>query len=189
MASPVAAHDLRGRLRAATSDVHARLERRVALLDPGLDLARYRAVLAAFLGFHAPLEPRLAAAPLPPLPRAARLEADLAFLGATAGELTRVPRCATLPRFDGPALGGCLYVIEGAALGGRVVSRALEARLGLGPAGGASFFRGEPCEAERFPAVLAWLAALGADADAIVAGARATFVAFDGWLSRELPRG
>jgi heme oxygenase len=43
---------------------------------------------------------------------------------------------------DSGALIGTLYVIEGATLGGKVISRHLKDSLGLGPTSGAHFFNG-----------------------------------------------
>ena len=67
------------------------------------------------------------------------LEQDLRVLGVPRPvvELGRAPR----PRTDPAFAVGCLYVLEGATLGGQIISRHL-ATLGIGPANGALFFHG-----------------------------------------------
>ena len=68
---------------------------------------------------------------------------DLKALGATPDFLARAPLCRELPDVASSArLFGCLYVIEGATLGGQVITRHLHTHLGLTPACGASFFSG-----------------------------------------------
>ena len=91
---------------------------------------------------------RLAAAG-PPLgfPLRARselIESDLLALGLSRRELAELPRCADLPRLSCPEdLAGCLYVLEGACLGGQVIAPVLHRRLGVAKGSGASFFVGD----------------------------------------------
>jgi hypothetical protein len=77
---------------------------------------------------------------------------------------------------------GCLYVLEGSALGGRVISKRVKQTLGLGPATGGAYFHGLGRQTARhwsdFLTALNTIpanSAMGADAEA---GAIATFVAF-----------
>jgi heme oxygenase (biliverdin-IX-beta and delta-forming) len=77
---------------------------------------------------------------------------------------------------------GCLYVLEGSALGGRVISKRVKQTLGLGPATGGAYFHGLGRQtaghwADFLTALNAIPAnsAMGADAEA---GAIATFLAF-----------
>ncbi len=185
---------IRPRLRRETADLHEALERRLDLLGPGLSRARYRRVLEVLHGFHGPLEAGLRElVPLaPPLGFAlpawtARLARDLEALGMAPPQIARLPRCAQLPRLHRMEdLAGCLYVLEGAALGGHVVGREVERRLGLRRSSGAAFFAGEGEPAPRWRRVVAWLervAGAGADADAIVAAARETFAALGRWVA------
>jgi heme oxygenase (biliverdin-IX-beta and delta-forming) len=78
---------------------------------------------------------------------------------------------------------GCLYVLEGSALGGRVISTRVKQTLGLGPATGGAYFHGLGRQtASHWSDFLTALntipanSAMGADADA---GAIATFLPLD----------
>jgi heme oxygenase (biliverdin-IX-beta and delta-forming) len=186
---------VRERLRQDTSRPHRDLERRLDLTGPTLSVARYRWVLQAFYGFYEPLESRLRAAATlaalagPPFELRARAEwlaRDLAALGMTSADIARLPRCSQLPEIGrGAQLGGCLYVLEGASLGGQVIARAID-RLET-PLGCARFFIGDGAQtAPRWRSVLAWLEQLGgrdaSSADEMVEAARATFEGLTRWL-------
>ena len=138
------------RLRAETSWNHSAIESQMPVLDPDLSLAIYCQLLNRFWGYYAPLEDLLrieidiywpgkeyisserAKAPL--------LEKDLRVFGQSAELLER---CTSLPELKTHAqVLGCLYVIEGATLGGQIISKHLLANLGLGPETGAAFFNG-----------------------------------------------
>ena len=189
---------LRGQLKRETADLHDRLEGLLGLLDPGLSLQRYRQVLEIFYGFYAPIESglaRLAAAgPSRCLSLRARselLEGDLVALGRSRREVIELPRCRRLPPLaKQEELAGCLYVLEGASLGGRVIARALDRGLGIAKDSGASFFAGDAqATSARWREVLAWLDGLvqeGARRDEVVAAARATFLAFAQWAEGQL---
>lgn len=136
-------------LRRATRTAHDRLEARLPIGRSDPSMASYRAIVAAFHGFYEPLETRLGnvaplLAPLPWEPRRKMhlLRADLLALGATAEGVDGLPRCERLPTVsDAPDALGCLYVVEGATLGGRVISRRLQP-LGISPESGGRFFHG-----------------------------------------------
>lgn len=179
-------------LRSATRDQHARIESELDLLSDNLSRERYRAVLGAFLGFYAPLEERLTArdfalassVPFPLCERAPALRADLIALGAAPHELGAIPRCPYVPAIETvPQLAGCLYVIEGASLGGQIVARAVSRRFGYRRDNGAGFFA-SASPRTRWPRVLAWLETVAArepDREATVAAARAAFDALSRW--------
>ena len=83
---------------------------------------------------------------------------------------------------------GCLYVLEGAALGGQVLARSLGSRWQLTPSTGVAFFYGDGPVAtkRRWALVLDWLeraGRAGTDARAAVAGASATFLALGRWAA------
>jgi heme oxygenase len=181
---------LRDRTRAA----HDRAEEALPLLDPALDEARYRAILAGFWGFHAALEPRLAAVAelrewgLDPAERRKlpRLEHDLRTLGA---DPARLAVADAVPEVEGVAAAlGCMYVLEGATLGGRVISRHL-AELGIGPDTGGAFFAGYGDETGEM--WKSFSAAIGAYAEAhpestarMAEAADETFTLLERWLAR-----
>jgi heme oxygenase len=122
------------------------------LLGPALSLERYRQVLAAFYGLYAPLEVRLASLKTitPPLcvsllARTRLLDQDLQALGLSSHGVQLLPLCKDLPVLvQAEHLAGCLYVVEGASLGGQVISRAVERRPGTRGDNGASYGSGSP---------------------------------------------
>jgi heme oxygenase (biliverdin-IX-beta and delta-forming) len=167
-------------LRAATRDHHARIDRLVDLRRMR-DRRHYADVLQVFDAFLAAWEPALAAA----LParwhdwlrarsRRRFLAQDLRALGI--GPATFAASVPPLP--TEAAAWGSLYVLEGSALGGQVITRSL-AEAGLHPHNGTAYFHGwgeaTPAMWREFRAVLeAQLAGAGAVDDACEA-ARRTF--------------
>jgi heme oxygenase len=191
---------LHGRLRDETARLHHQLDTQLALVDPHLSIDRYREVLQSFLGFYAPVEASLARlarateAPLafPLRARAELIERDLLALGASPQQVAALPHCADLPcLLSVEDMAGCLYVLEGACLGGQVIAPALERRLGLEKESGASFFIGDgEATSIRWRRVLVWLESLpstGARSEDIVASACATFSALTEWVTRGRP--
>ena len=130
----------RAQLRAATDTAHRRLHVHpsfAALVSGQIDRPTYRALLARLLGFHEPLEKCLFATPwltmfdlnMGERRRVNSLFEDLADLQMTAEHIRILPRipAALLPILDTPGkFLGCLYVREGATLGGRVLSQKLD---------------------------------------------------------------
>jgi heme oxygenase len=138
-------------LRAQSKARHASIERALLpLLSPALTLDGYRTILAALLGFYEPLEAVLIrAAGLPcdvdlrGREKAPRLRCDMRALGASEAELVALPRCSALPRIDGARKAvGCMYVLEGATLGGRIIARKVQQHLSIDAAHGGGFFHG-----------------------------------------------
>jgi heme oxygenase len=183
-------------LKSATSTRHAALERRLPLLDDKLSHATYRHFVQRLFGFYDPLETRLLALPwwdsvgIDYLQRqkTPRLRHDLQTLGDTEAGIAALPRCEDLPPLMNPAqLWGCLYVIEGATLGGQVIIKHLNANLGLTAAAGASFFDGYGAQTgSRWKAFCAAVPAEGIDsqggAQAMLRSANRTFDVFSEWL-------
>ncbi|WP_232630995.1 biliverdin-producing heme oxygenase [Methylobacterium sp. Leaf118] len=119
---------LHTRLRAATAEAHAALERDLDWQERVATLPAYAGLLARLRGFHAAYEPAIAlgladAAFFEPRRRLAALDADLVALGLDAD------RCGALPAPPAPALAGegaalgALYVLEGSTLGGLLIGR------------------------------------------------------------------
>ena len=186
--------DLHFDLRHATEPDHRRLEIALDLLTPELSRERYGRVLAAFHGFYAPIEAQFRQLkPVGPpcgfaLPDRTRLlELDLTALC--------VPRpsahCGELPAVTSAAeLAGCLYVLEGAALGGQMLARHLASLWRLTPSTGTAFFFGDGPHVtkRRWALVLDWLERIGqagGGTEAVVATARATFVALERWTTAQ----
>ncbi len=190
-------YSLREELKCETATLHLHVESQLGLLESSLSLNRYRQVLEAFYGFYAPVEIglRRLVATGPPLGlplrlRAGLIESDLLALGLSRRDLTALPWCDELPPLScREHLAGCLYVLEGACLGGQVIAKAAQRQLGLANGSGASFFVGDAHgTAARWRLVLGWLESLvrvGARSEQIVASARATFLALARWLDRQ----
>ena len=138
-------------LRLTTRAEHERIEH-VLRLDEPMPLERYGAILCGFDAFLRIWEPRIHAAlpeRLQPWFRARRrggfASADVEWLRAVAGVepvAMASPLAATLPLADPAEAMGSLYVIEGSALGGRVIAPQLKRTLGLDQGRGASYFNG-----------------------------------------------
>ena len=144
-----AAPALSGELRTQTDRLHAQIEDLLGLPSSVRTRDDYLAWLGHFLGFYEPLECSLARfleweafGFAPSQIRASCLASDLAALGADPRRPCRVSRdlLPALPTFA-HAL-GAFYVLEGASLGGRVILRDLEARMGAAIAGATQFFGG-----------------------------------------------
>ncbi len=188
------------RLRAETRSDHDAIEAnprmsRLTALDLGL--CDYAAILSRMAGFHAPVERGLRrwAARFPAaldlearLVKSDLLRQDLRDIGFAAeeGETEADGRFGAFPTIE--AAWGCLYVVEGATLGGQIIARNLHAALGVTSDRGAAFHMpyGAATGArwQGFKAILTDEVGRGAlDPDAIVAGAREAFAALDGWMS------
>jgi len=182
-------------LRQHTRIEHARLEDRLDIFTRLQGRDEYRALLIRMYGLYGPLEARLLevghrhALPLDVAARrkAPLLERDLAVLGLDSMARAAIPRCAALPALDSAVTAlGCLYVLEGATLGGQLIARHLERHLGIGTDTGAAFFTayGERVGAmwRAVGAALAAYTCAPGEEEAMVGAARATFEAFEGWL-------
>jgi heme oxygenase (biliverdin-IX-beta and delta-forming) len=188
---------LHQQLKRETAGLHKRLDAQLGLFEPEFSMHRYVRVLQIFYGFYVPVEARLlrltAVGPPFGFPLRARselIESDLLALGSSRRELAELRRCTDLPRLSCPEdMAGCLYVLEGACLGGQVIAPALRQRLAVDKDSGASFFVGDAeATSARWIVVLTWLDALvraGARSEEIAASACATFLALARWVEEE----
>jgi heme oxygenase len=138
-------------LRDKTRTEHTRIESVLRLAHP-MSAARYASVMTGFHEFLRRWEPRLAAA----LPAHLRdWSAKRKRCGFAADDLRHLdaphtPHLAhaaeravhSIPMADVAGALGSMYVIEGSALGGQVITPMLRQHLGLTPARGASYFHG-----------------------------------------------
>lgn len=183
------------RLKAETRADHDAIEAALNLAGGSLTRDRYRRVLRRFHGFYRPLEAGIwalggwTARGLDPPERAKTplLEADLRALGE--GDPGRLPVCTDLPPHGTAAQAfGCLYVLEGATLGGQVISRHVREALGVTPEAGGRFFHGYGDRTgamwQAFRAALVAFAARETE-DEIVAAAAATFRTLHRWCEGE----
>jgi heme oxygenase len=189
---------LSSQLREATRAAHVAVEAAFAL-DARLAAGRdaYGGLLLDLRGFYGPVEAALVAAPgwarlAPRLDvrsrcRVGLIDEDLRRLGLAGAPCARM---AGVPALGSLARGlGCLYVLEGSALGGRIVAR--RAREALGEDLPVAFFssRGGEQLAADWRALQRSLDAFGARRGAVarrvaVSAARETFGALGGWLTR-----
>lgn len=182
-------------LKEATAPLHGALESKLPLLDARMSPHTYRQFLHRFLGYYEPLEARLLAFPYwsaldfdyAGRHKTPRLLQDLQALGETPDAIQGLARCRDLPSLATPGqLLGCLYVIEGATLGGQVITRHLQANLGLTPSSGASFFDGYGAQTGRqWKAFGAMLKASATETEIhgeMVASANRTFETLGNWL-------
>ena len=141
---------LSGQLRERTAPLHGQIEALLRLPGAIRTCPDYKDWLGRFLGLYDPLECSLAtfsgwdSLGLSMLSRnhTCCLVDDLVALGTDPRELPRASP-AVLP--DLPTFAhalGALYVIEGATLGGRLILRDLEPRIGASIAGATRFFGG-----------------------------------------------
>lgn len=187
---------VRLQLRDATADVHEALHRHpafVSLLEGRIALPTYRALLARLHGFHTALERDLRdASPeilrgfdVRALERSPDLRADLLALGLSDRDIEALPVCEGLRSVRSNAeLMGRLYVVEGSALGGRVLAARLDGLLGPAGTAGRRFFTGRAApDPLPWPAFCRLLEAQAADVEAMIEGADTTFHALADWLA------
>lgn len=188
---------VRDALRAHTRADHEGLHRHAAfdgLFRGTLDPEGYRALTLRLYGFYAPLDQAitdtLAAQPAPAsgyayAPRAPFLAQDIHDLGADdqAPPLCTGARALVTPE----TLGGVLYVIEGATMGGAQIDRAARRLLGRDEPAGRRFWAW--CRAEgkhRWPMTqrhLDHLQTTGAPRAPLMDGALGTFRLLADWLA------
>jgi heme oxygenase len=183
-------------LRAATWPSHQKLERRLDVKARFSTLDGYRRHLEQMWGFCAPLEARIeehigaALGDFDSRRKIPLLRRDLLIAGASPPAIDALPR-AHPPRCEQTADAlGCLYVIEGATLGGRTLLPLVTRSLGLSAAHGAEFLAsyGDRVEAmwRGFGSALdAWCADASRSVRARDA-AVATFESLGEWLCGDL---
>lgn len=189
--------DVLALLRRQTRAHHEALENGLRLTREDLSLTQYINLLERFYGLYLPLEQALGALreaylyiglDWPHRVKVPLLVKDLTALGRPA-DLRTLALCGEIPRLDSlyQAL-GCLYVLEGATLGGQILSKHLRRLLGLTAETGAAFFTSYGAQVgARWKAFQAMLRAQITQADAqeeTVKSACATFIAFQVWLLR-----
>jgi heme oxygenase (biliverdin-IX-beta and delta-forming) len=156
-------------LRERTTGAHAALD---AAVGPLTDAAAYARYLRALHAFRAPAERVLAAACWSPAPIAALIAADMADLGIAPRPEMTLPA----PRDRSGEL-GLAYVLEGSALGARLLQRQALA-LGLRADHGARHLAAQTHDLDGWRAFLATLeGAEPFDLDAAVGAAVAGFAA------------
>jgi heme oxygenase (biliverdin-IX-beta and delta-forming) len=179
------------RLKTETRAAHDRIEaamdldRRIATRDG------YRDLLIRFYGFHKAWEEEAADKAhdrsfFERRRKTQHLIQDLEVLGLKSEDIIRLPQCRPLMPLPAPeAVLGSMYVVEGSTLGGAIIARDVENRLGLTAETGCAYFRsyGRDIAAmwKSFGAVLLEASSPEAD-DLIVESAQKTFTVMHDWL-------
>lgn len=180
---------VRATLRSSTSSVHERLHQArpfAALAEGRLDRAGYADLLTRLHAFHRAVDPTAASARralgLADVPadgtRVARLEADLAHLGATPCRRT------AMPSWEAEEAIGCLYVVKGSMLGGKLIHRQLDYLFQANEVG-RSFFGGSADDGRRWRELCERLETFGATAERLgrmAQGAASAFALFESCL-------
>lgn len=187
-------------LRRETRDIHERLHRHphfAALFDGTLDIEGYGELICRLHGFYAPLDSAIAVV-LSDMPdtandyrharRADLLARDITDLTGGRARTTPPPLCLEAAGLVSRAsVGGVLYVIEGATLGGAQIDRVAQRLLGTDQPAGRRFWSW--CRQEggaRWHAMVAFLGRLqaaGVTISDLVTGARETFRCLEDWLA------
>ncbi len=184
-------------LKQGTRAYHDALEGKMAPLLDTLSIHTYTDLLQKLFGFYKPLEERIAALPasqdlpvdLERRQKAPLLAKDLLWLKMTQPQLSQLTWCERLPEVKSitEAL-GCLYVLEGATLGGQIISRHLKKNLALDGDRGCAFFCSYGDEVglmwESFREALSSHCAKHGriEEEQLVKSACETFVSLDYWL-------
>lgn len=140
------------KLKHETAHYHKQLEANpysIALMNNTITRENYRTLLRKFYTFYEPMEIQLGLMPhwkdiglnFDNRRKVHLLVADLLALGDTNFSLAGMPLCAELPpvRTLAQAL-GCLYVFEGATLGGQLILRHMQAHFGFTAQNGCAFY-------------------------------------------------
>jgi heme oxygenase len=192
----VSTSNVRQRLRHETRAEHDAIECTLGLMQPALSLTEYQRCITKFYGYYRPVERQLAAclegsvwdAVLSGRRKSSLLQHDLQCLGVIDPDAT--PVCAAIPALTTPAAAfGCLYVIEGATLGGQIISGHVASRFGYSKQHGAAFFNGYGQETgamwRTFGNLLTTFSATSNTDDEIVAAAVSTFQTLRLWCAGE----
>lgn len=180
------------RIRQDLSAMHTMVEahpRLAILISPNLMSADYIGVLARLYGFYLPLEEALLANQtwipdvLRSAPRWPRLAEDLSWWGVNTSSLPVAPAAKLPSVHTAEAAVGVAYVLEGAALGGRLIAQHVQKTLKLELPHGISF------HAEGNKAASHWNRVREALDDypdhsheAIIASAARTYQALHDWV-------
>ena len=184
------------RLREETRQSHEQIESVLDLMQPELTLEQYARLLERWYGFEQVWQMAADRAIGYLLPtdfltkrrRLPMLRADLLACERTAEQIDALQSFPAnlIDWKDRSKALGTLYVIEGSTLGGQHVAKFIKQHLGLTPEHGVAYFSSYgPDVGVRWRETKAVLDTppFPIDADAVVAGAIATFDYLSGWLA------
>jgi heme oxygenase len=175
------------KLKESTKEQHEALESVVDVMNSTFTLDDYKELITKFYLFYSAIEPSLPADELKEhgfdLESRRKLPSLERDLGALAILHTENGTKVETPIFDSVAKAfGAVYVLEGATLGGQVITRHLSSSIGVTSETGGSFFYSYgpnvgPMWKEFGATITAYSDANGQD-DLIVQGAKETFDSF-----------
>ena len=178
------------KLKESTRDQHEALETVVDVLNKSFTHPDYRELLTKFYRFYSAIEPQLPVSELADAGfdiesrrKSPLLERDLEALGIL-DEVRKLPAWTDIPSTANAAEAfGSIYVMEGATLGGQVITRHLKEHLGLTPEKGGAFFNSYgpmvgPMWKEFGRIVTEFSEKNSGNDDTIVANAKETFECF-----------
>ena len=135
------------RLKTETRPAHDRIEKAMDLDHRIASRNGYRDLLIRFYGFHSAWE-RTASTVASDKAffenrcKTKLLAKDLSMLGLQEHEIIHLPQCDPLMPLPSPAaVLGSMYVVEGSTLGGAIIARDVERRLGFGAQTGCAYFK------------------------------------------------
>jgi heme oxygenase (biliverdin-IX-beta and delta-forming) len=180
-------------LKQCTQISHDQISSHIDVLRDDLSLSDYCLLLQRLWGFYTPLEIQikqvLTGSPIDldfaKREKAPLLEQDLRTLQFSP--FSDLPLCAELPPLTNPGqVLGCLYVLEGATLGGQIIYRHLQKVLHLNQESGCSYFYSYGTKVgrmwESYCSILTAYMQFGQEEEQILSAACATFYAFDKWI-------
>lgn len=181
------------KLKQSTHIHHHHVSNSIDILRFHLTIEEYRTLLQRLWGFYTPLETLISQKgewPLSTLDYGRRkkvplLERDLHALGISASSF--LPTCTELPELtDFSQVLGCLYVLEGATLGGQVISRHIKKIFDIDQTTGCAYFCSYGDEMsimwKTFCGVLTAYASTHTIENQILQAACSTFSIFNAWL-------
>lgn len=191
---------IREALRAHTNAAHELLHQHasfVALFRGELSVPDYRKLMLSLHGFYVALDQEIIraleefqykTAPYRYARRSDILGRDLSDLQFSAEEVEGNRHCERVADIVSPAsLGGVLYVVEGAMLGGSTIDRAARELLSDEVSTGRQYWAWCRSEGKHRWAMtlqyLEYLCANGASLEELLTGARETFQALSAWLA------
>ena len=183
------------RLKDETRSSHQATEKQLDLFNRMLTKQEYAWLLGRFWGFYVPIESKIhrvvgmeeLTLNLSARQKKTLLWIDLTSLDWNEPTIQALPLCDDLPVLDSiPQALGCLYVLEGSTLGGQIISRHLQERLGITPDNGGRFFSSYgPAVGSMWKAFCETVTAYSNSPqieDTIVDSAIETFAAFGRWF-------
>lgn len=136
-------------LKQRTRSYHETIERHMQIVSRIASLEEYRVLLQTLLGFYEPLETKLAAMSewntldfdFERRRKVPLLLTDLHTIGNFDRSKQQQVWCSNIPQVNiFPQALGCMYVLEGATLGGQIIARQIHKTLGLDEKHGGTFY-------------------------------------------------